>query len=130
MSIILNPQRVQTVLASCLFREGEDTADRVEARGVNESFGFHPERLESYRHDVSEMLGELPDEYRSSRGGGNSFRNACLDRHGELWTGEHVVVDQLLVLGIALGEADFCLPRELWDSFPFPGGMPYFMVKQ
>jgi hypothetical protein len=56
-----------------------------------------------------------------------SFLNACVDKHGNHW-GEHPSVEQLLVLGVAIGKIEYCLPREYWRALP--GGVPYFMIKQ
>lgn len=55
---------------------------------------------------------------------GSSFLNACVDRDGVQW-GEHVNVDELVMLGQGIGKLKFCLPRERWDVFP--GGMPYIV---
>ena len=40
----------------------------------------------------------------------------------------HQTQEQPVQLGIAIGEVEYRLPREMWSAFP--GGMPYFMVKQ
>ena len=72
------------------------------------------------------MLGELPDEFHQVGGGGWSFLNACNNRHGELWTGEHRIMELLVMLGIGIGRVRFVMPRDLWSEMP--GGMPYFMV--
>lgn len=131
MTDILTADRVEEILADCLFRdeEVEDlgreeiVARAVVAEGILNPFAFHPERLASHRDEVYEMLGELPDNYRASKGGGWSFLNACDDKHGNQWTGLHQTMDHLFVLGIGLGLAKWLLPRELWAALP--GGMPY-----
>lgn len=74
------------------------------------------------------MLAELPDDFKISRGGSYSFLNACLDKHGNQWTGLHRAQEELVRLGIAIGRVECCFPRETWAALP--GGMPYFMVKQ
>jgi len=124
---VLNPEHLQTIFLECLFKDDEDKSNYVKAEGINSTYGFHPERLESHRQDVAEMLAELPDEFKASAGGGWSFLNACMDRHGNQWTGLHQIMEQLFVLGIALGLVEYQLPRELWSSLP--GGMPYIVVK-
>ena len=88
--------------------------------------GFNRERLESHREEIMVMLAELPDEFRESRGGW-SFLNACMDRHGNEWTGMQRTVDHLFTLGIALDMAAYVFPRGLWEVLP--GGMPYLVVK-
>lgn len=125
---VLNAEHVKTVFMDCLFEDGEDTSDHIVAEGIVQTVGFHPGRIEQHRQEIHDMLGELPDEFKTSGGGGYSFLNACLDRHGNQWTGMHQAQEQLIQLGIAIGEVEYCLPRGMWGAFP--GGMPYFMVKQ
>ena len=74
------------------------------------------------------MLAELSDDFKTSGGGGMSFLNACMDKHGNQWTGMHLRQEQLVQLGIAIGEVEYAASREMWRLFP--GGMPYFVVKQ
>lgn len=122
----LNPQRVSAIFMDCLFREGEDTSNHIKAEGVIITVGFHPERLASHKDGIEEMLGELPDEFKQSTGGGWSFLNACNDKNGNQWTGEHRVMEQLFLLGIAIGKVKIQLPREVWPALP--GGLPYLVV--
>jgi len=125
---VLTGEHVDSVFMDCLFKDGEDTSDHIVAEGIVQTVGLHPGRIEGHRQEIHDMLAELPDEFKTSGGGGYSFLNACLDRHGNQWTGMHQTQEQLVQLGIAIGEVEYCLPREMWDVFP--GGMPYFMVKQ
>ena len=74
------------------------------------------------------MLAELPAEFKESGGGGDSFLNACFNRYGSQWTGLQMIQEQLVQLGIAIGEVEYCSARETW--FIFLGSMPYFVVKQ
>lgn len=97
----------------------------VHVQGVINNYAFHPERIAAHAADISSMLAELPDDFWSDRGGGMSFLNACMDRHGNHWA-EHPTIEQLIVLGIATGQAAYSLPREMWSVMP--GGLPYFSV--
>ncbi len=122
----LSAENVEAVLLDCLFRENEeDTSQAVVVEGVVNKFGFHPQRLESHKAEIAELLEGLPNEFKESKGGGWSFLNACMTHDGIHW-GEHRNVEQLLVLGIATKQAKFLMPRSMWNSFP--GGMPYFSV--
>lgn len=127
-SDVLTADRVNSTFIDCLFKDGEDTSNYIAAEGITLTVGFHPDRLEKHRHEIHDMLSELPDEFKTSGGGGYTFLNACLDRHGNQWTGMHQTQEHLVQLGIAIGEVEYCLPREAWMALP--GGMPYFMVKQ
>lgn len=74
------------------------------------------------------MLAELPEPFFDNGGGGWSFLNLCTDRHDRLWTGEHSVCEQLIVLAQALDLATYPMPRDMWEILP--GGMPYVMFKR
>ena len=121
----LTCKNVNETVAECLFRQGEDTSQAVYAEGVLVKFGFHPERLLLRSKDIGLMLSDLPENFRSDKGGGWSFLNACMTQDGEQW-GEHRDIDALLALGIATNQASILMPRELWPALP--GGMPYFSV--
>lgn len=122
----LTGSKVDTIFLDCLFKEEEDKTNYCEAEGIMNTVGFHPDRLETHKEEIIELLQELPDEFQKSKGGGWSFLNACNDKHGNQWTGLHQTVEQLLLLGIAIGKVKFQLPREVWSALP--GGMPYLVV--
>ena len=113
----------------CLFHEGEsipnlaDESKYVVGKGVMMNCAFHPQRLESHKAEIRQLLAQLPHQF--SEGGGWSFLNACVTEAGDQW-GEHQNIDQLLMLGVASKLAEYCLPREFWPVLP--GGMPYFKV--
>lgn len=126
----LTAENLDAVMMACLYRPEEIVdrkapADAVKAASVVATFYFHPERLEARRADVVSMLRQLPKPFRKDEGGGWSFLNACVDRHGEQW-GEHAHIDALFALAIALGLGTFPLERGLWVTLP--GGMPFFTI--
>lgn len=107
----------------CLFKEGEDTTNHVKVEGITNMFGLHPQRLEEKRELVTALLAELPAEFKK----GYTFLNLCTTKDGELWTGEHRVCEQLVVMAIGLNLMSYCMPREMWSILP--GGVPYLMIK-
>lgn len=123
---------VTGVFHDCLFRDeevqngGPDESLVVVAKGIINNIGFHKERLEGHRNEVRSFLSDLPDAFHKGRGDGMSFLNACNTRDGEQWTGEHRVMEQLFLLGMALGYVKCPLPRQLWGALP--GGVPYYTV--
>mgnify|MGYP001566155891 FL=1 len=123
---ILNPERVDAIFMDCLFREGEDTSKYVKAEGIVRNVGFHPERLENHKAEIVALLDELPEQFKESSGGGWSFLNACMDKHGNQWTGLHRTMEQLFQLGIGIGKVKGLMPREMWGALP--GGMPYYVI--
>lgn len=133
---LIDPNAVEAAYVSCLHTDEEmaslpDGADAPEGaiivQGVINRHGFHPDRVETQREQVSEWLAALPEMFRKTPSGGWSFLNACVDRNDEQWTGLHLRMDQLIALGQALGLAGWVLPDpEMWKMLP--GGMPYFWV--
>jgi hypothetical protein len=96
----LDPERVEGIFVDCLFREeelgpegesheGRLPEDHVRVDGIVNHFAFHPGRVAEHADEVAALLAELPDEFKKSAGGGWSFLNACMDRHGQQWTGLH-----------------------------------------
>jgi len=120
----LTTEAVANIFKDCLFRDGESTENHVPAEGIVTNVGFHPERLQSHASEVRELLMELPEAFRESRGGGWTFLNAACDKHGVQW-GEHRNMEQLFLLGIGLGLVRECMPgmRAI-----LPGGMPYYVI--
>lgn len=121
----LTSENVETIFMDCLFKDDEEVVNPQLVQGIMSQFGFHPDRLESHKADIKELLKELPDAFQANTGGGWSFLNACMTKHGDQW-GEHRNIEQLMALGIASGQAKLNFPREMWDILP--GGMPYFNV--
>lgn len=123
----LTSSRVESIFIDCLFNEGEDTGNHIDAYGVKLMVGFNPVMIEKHKPEIEAMLKELPDEFKQTIGGGSSFLVACLNNKDEQWADSHTSIDQLLCLGIATQLVDFNAPRNLWRSLP--GGMPYFFLK-
>lgn len=125
-------EKIKAILIDCLYRDEELSKDGSQPEGfvsaevVMTTFGFHPGRIASHRAEIREQLDGLPEPFREDKGGGWSFLNACMNRDGQLWTGEHRMIDCLLALGVASGQAKILLPRKMWSVMP--GGMPYFVV--
>lgn len=116
-------QLVSEAFMKCLFEEGEDTSNYVKVEGITNNYELHPQRLEEQRELVTAMLAELPVEFKE----GYTFLNICTNKNGELWTGDHRVCEQLIVMAIGLDLMSYCLPKEMWAILP--GGVPYIIVK-
>jgi hypothetical protein len=125
----LTPENVHDLANSALYTTEEISGEKspegaVIVKGLVHNFGFHPERLEQTRENVKDMLAQLPDEFKE----GWSFLNMCVDRNGDLWTGDHATMELLVVLAIGLELASYCAPREFWSVLP--GGVPYIAIKE
>lgn len=91
---------------------------------------FDKKALERHRDNIKSMVRQLPTPFRPAKfggGGGWSFLNMCDDEKGFQWTGFHIVMDQLLCLGLATGLMGYNIrQRDTWGVFY--GGMPYVKV--
>ena len=119
--------KVQAIVLDSLYNpeevpDGKAPDDAVIVDGVMGKMGFHPQRLESHRHEVEEILREMPANFHKDSGGGWSFLNLCMDKNGNQWA-EHMNMNELCVLAIGLKLGKWLLPRDLWSALP--GGMPY-----
>lgn len=123
---ILSSKRVEEIFMDCLFKDGEDMTKHIKAEGIMSNVGFNPERLEKYKGEIIAMLNELPDSFKETGGGGMSFLQACVDKHGNQWTSFLRTMEQLFQLGIGIGKVKCQLPREYWSTLP--GGMPYYVI--
>lgn len=117
----LNVLNVQKVIKDCLLKESEikdnePICDFVIGEGLINTFYFNTERLAQHDEDIVDMIDQLPEIEK-----GPSFLNLCITTEGVYW-GEHRDIEQLVVLGIASGNLDYCLPKEMWSKLP--GGMP------
>lgn len=133
----LAPDAVSKLFLACLVSEAELAArypagdpEFQTVAGIVTVVLLHRRRVAAAREEIAGLLAELPDEFRSvdnpNGGGGWTFLNACLDRHGNQWTGVHQTMEQLFLLGMAAGLVTELMPRELWSSLP--GGMPYYVI--
>jgi hypothetical protein len=124
----LTSENVEKTFIACLFDSDSDTSNAKLVHGVMMKVGFHPERLEKHRFEITELLLQCHNDFmESSEAKGMSFLNFCQDKNGELWTGVHQACDQLICLGMAIDKVVFLLPREVWSALP--GGMPYLQIK-
>ena len=121
---MISAKRVQEIATACMFQESEVKTGRTVmtpriGQGIVHNFGFHPERLEAHREEVADLIREIASAFTD--GGGWSFLNMNLDRHGHHW-GDRQDAEVLLALADALGMADIST-RAIWPSLT--GGMPY-----
>ena len=128
----LTPDNVHKILRDCLYAggeaaKGEPPAGAVIASGIVNNYGFDPERLGRHEVEIKSMLAQLPEQFHKGSGDGWSFLNACTNRDGEQWTGEHRTMEALFCLGLGIGAVKELLPREMWSVLP--GGVPYYMVE-
>ncbi len=119
----LTADNVNWAFRDSLFQDGEPNKKYIKVEGIMDSFGFHPERLESHRLEVLDWISQLPPEFLKSGGGGWSFLNLCNRADGQQWADDHKTMQALCCLAIGLDLGRWLLLRDFWSAFP--GGMPY-----
>ena len=122
----LSAANVDMVFKDCLFESEELILDPIIVQAITTTFGLDKVKVKKHTDDITLMLSQLPDAFKSSGGGGMSFLNACENSDGEQWTGMHQVMEQLFALGLACEKVKLLMPREYWPALP--GGMPYYVV--
>jgi hypothetical protein len=120
----INSHRVHELFLSC---QSRDVANAASIEGIRGTWYLDMPTLEANRAEITEMLMELPDQFKTSGGCGWTFLNACDDRCGNQWTGDHARMEELFVMGMGLDLVEYLMPRDLWVVLP--GGMPYMVVK-
>lgn len=124
---MLDAARVTEIFLKCFWKAGEDPSDSLSVEGIKTKGAFFsPTRLEDYREVIVAMLDELSDEF-GERMGGASFVEAYLDRHDRKWAAEYPPVEQLFLLGLAVGKVAPLPPRETWVLFP--DGIPLLVIR-
>ena len=109
---------------SCLFQEGEETNKYVLVEGLRHKFGLHPARLESQRQFITMMIAEMPEDFFEP---GESFLKIPVTRGGYLWSDDHKICEQFLIMAIGLGLAEYVYPNGTWVNLP--GGLPIVKFK-
>lgn len=124
----LTPGVVEKLFIDNLLLEDDDEAvDFKPVEGITVSVGFHPGRLEANKDKIKALFDELPETFKQTKGGGWTFLNMCVDKNGNEWTDSLPVMEQLLLLGLAIDYVDFLVPRRMW--LLLPEGMPYVVIK-
>ena len=119
--------QVDSIFMDSLFNDeelqlGETPDNAILVEGIINNYGFHKERLNSHKDEISNILNLMPDDFHQGKGGGMSFLNLCMDKDGNQW-GEHRNMEQLVVLAIATDQGKYSMPKAMWPSLP--GAVPY-----
>jgi hypothetical protein len=124
-------ERVKNIFMDCLYKDDEvingvPVVEPIKVEGIINNIGFHPDRIEKHRNDIIKELKGFPDEFYDNTGGGWTFLNFCQTKDGVQW-GEHINMEQLMLLGMAIGHVKYLMPKEIWKVLP--GSMPYIVIK-
>lgn len=123
----LTSENVLKTLRACFSQP--DNRDDVIVEGVRAILHFDKTKIDAHRSDILSMLSQLPDEFKLHSGGGMTYLNMCLDKDGRQWTGELLIMDGLVCLGLAVGVVEYSIAdREIWKALP--GGVPYITIME
>lgn len=124
----LTSEEVTRIFKECLIVSSNiKPEDSIVASGIIHRAYFSQCTIEKNKTAIRELLDELPDSFKKDGGGGMSFLNMCVDRHGNYWTSLHATMEKLVMLGQAIGAIEYNLPAQFWPLLP--GGVPYILVK-
>ncbi len=117
---LINAEQVQNIFIRCVRKSlqiPDEKAKFVEGHCIKsylEPSGFEKEILH--------WLDALPLVFRASIGGGAHWyhlfneEDGAIDKNGTPWTYRFGDVEELILLGQAIGRIRFMLPREEWRS--------------
>ncbi len=124
----LTASNVVNIFQDCLPKNESLPEDKtIEVEGIVTTALFNKEKLAEHKNEICSLLAELPESFQKSKGGGMSFLNMCMDKDGNLWTGEQRTMHFLLLLGLGVGKITYPLPQAMWTALP--GGMPYITIE-
>jgi hypothetical protein len=122
----LTNENVINIATDCM---PEQQSDQITmGQGIIMDIAYLNDKLEKHKKDIQSMLKQLPSQFMLKEGGGWSFLNACLNKDGIQWTGDHSTIELLITLGNAIQCVEFQFPKTMWHVLP--GGVPYFAVKK
>ena len=122
----LTSSNVKELFDKCMFVKDDVISKYYLGKGIITDVAFHPERLLENRQKICSLISQLPTEFNKEPGGGWSFLQMCLNKKGEQWCDLHQTMEQLVLLGTAIGKLEFPFPREIWKGLA--GGMPYIAI--
>jgi hypothetical protein len=118
---LIDPERVERIFQECL------TGDNIiTIEGFRNNFDLNRDVLNSYWNDITEMLNNLPDQFKATGGKGGSLMAGCEDKNGNLWTSNQEQIEQLFLLGMGIAVVQYLFPREWWSGLP--GGLPFYII--
>ena len=121
----INPIRIHEIFMDCLFKNVSDDDMCISVYTLTGIFGFVPEKIEKYSHEIHSMLQELPIEFHEGSGGGYSFLQLPFTKDGNQW-GEQPNANELMALSLATGHMQYLFGKTMWGMLP--GSVPYIVI--
>ena len=126
----LTSKTVQEIFEDCEYKETDINCEPINVKGVMAQGNFHPSRIAANRYKISGLIDQL-----YGIDGVVTFDKLKFNKDEVQWTelysDENRVyfdIDKLVLLGLAIKELKFYIPRELWHTRPgFPQIMKEFV---
>lgn len=123
----LTEDGVKGLWQHCLNKPGDKSETVTVQSAVNEgAFVLNKGRLQGNRAVIRDYLARLPEKFRREPHGW-SLLDAVTAQDGTRWTNDPTMADKLIMLGVAVGLAEFRGAREKWRMEP--GGMPLVLLR-
>lgn len=122
----LTPERVNELFTTCLIQHDIScgTDDDLIVEGIKMKVAFSKKSLAILSDDIKVLISQLPENaFNISKGNGMPFILLCNNKDGELWTGVHRIIEELIMLAIGINCCKYLLPKKLWKLLP--GRLPY-----
>lgn len=118
----LSTENVQAIYNDCLFRKDQGIEFAFLREGYYLTVLFDHEKIKEHNHDISRLCEQLPRKFMKSSREGDIFLNLWKNNEGQQWAKDHVVMDQLMIMGLATEKIELIVPTYLTE------GMPYIVV--
>jgi len=121
-------ENVTKIFLASIYGNEKSNEQPIIVQGVKTKVALKPSKIEQHKEDIISMVDQLPDAFKEDKGGGMPFLELCHDNDGNQWTGLHVIMDQLVVLGQAVDKISFLVERKYWLGIS--GAMQYLVIKK
>lgn len=117
-------KKVEEIFIDCLY-ENDVLLDKCNIiEGIKMKVAFDPKKVEENKEEINLLLDNIHGKFKE----GWTFLNLCLDKNGNFWTGNHITMEKLLLLGLAIGRIKYCCSKDMWDILP--SKMPYIFIME
>lgn len=116
----LTEQNVEKIFEDCLLKSDSPEEATIVA-GVMTTAFFRTDKLNEHKKELIAMIDQLAKINK-----GPHFTSLCFTEEGNIWTENHKVIDELMILGLAteILQIPLDLPRAEWNA-SFPDGLPF-----
>lgn len=111
-NLFLDESRIEEIFFQCLVIEESNDPYVIVQSIADKTYRFSTKQLEWHRLELLLMLDQLPPRFNK----GDSFLNAFFTRSEARWTSSPKAVEQVLVLGIAIGKVKYATPKKEWQN--------------